>query len=82
MFGRKLTKTEILDSIHADSSCFVSLGKLQTDERYRRYINNPEVTIKIIPPTENNNLTINNNDDCKNSLDIHQFKSKDIRDQQ
>ena len=81
MLGRKLTKEQIIESIHADPSCFIPVEKLKTDERYTKYINGPEVTVKIILPEENN-LTLNNNDDCKDSHNLHQLKPADLRDQQ
>ena len=50
MFGRKLNKERFLNSLHADESCFIPVDKLATDERYTKFINVPEVTVKIILP--------------------------------
>lgn len=77
MFGRKLTKEQFLNSLHADESCFIPIAKLTTDERYTKYINVPEVTVKVILPNENN-LTINNNDDDrKDAYNLHKLKSEE-----
>lgn len=77
MFGRKLNKEQFLNSLHADESCFIPVDKLATDERYTKFINVPEVTVKIILPKENNLTICNNDDDRKDSHHLHQFKSEE-----